>query len=299
MQRRTFFHLSALALLAGCGGGGSSAGDPPVLATRLIGEVFGTPEQVVQAELVTNAGYAGNVGALETSRAIAQSGRTNMLDFLFLLPVQPGLGPRLVSDAAQQLDRYIAQHRDLLQPGAYVYLIDEMFLVAVQAGAGQTAWQAELDALRAGVALVRERLPQARIGISLSAYASFDNDAVLPYMRQAIALVDWVATTAYWLGDATRIPALHAWTQGFPALAKSANARVQTWYIAQAFRDPGWDRQVFRDYMATELRLSDLYDAVLFFGWAHTSELPEQWAGRFFEPETRALYARFLPQRPA
>lgn len=132
------------------------------------------------------------------------------------------------------------------------------------------------------------------MGISFSPHATFNNPKITPFIRAAIAQVDWVGTTSYWLGDKATIPALHEWSRTLPGIARAAQPKVETWYIAQAFRDLNWDRQAFRDYMQTELQISDSYDAIIFFGWQETSELSKQTAGRYFEAETRAVYSRLL-----
>lgn len=296
-MKKNLLQLFLVFALAGCGGGGAEPTAPlPSPVPRLVGEVFGSPEEVRDAELFSNIGYSGNVGALETAREIQRSGRKNMLDFLFLFPMNDAGSIRLIADAESKLDRYIAQNKDLLEPGVRVYLIDEMYLRAAQTKAGTREYQAQLEGLASGSALVRRKLPEAKLGISFSPYAYFADPAVKPFVEQAIAQVDWVGTTTYWLGDETVISALHDWSRMLPATVKAAKPSVETWYIAQAFRDPSWDRQLFRSYMETELRISDQYDAIIFFGWQETSELSKQSAGRLFEPETRAVYNKFLVQ---
>lgn len=296
MQKRLFLQLAMVTMLAGCGGGGDRTG-PTTEPTRLVGEIFGTPAQIANAEIVSNVGYGGNRNDLQTSRAIQQAGKANMLDFLFMFPLSEGGKIRLADNASKKLDSYIAQYPDLLVPGVRLYLIDEMYLAATLAGKNDAAeYNAQLNDLVRGVALVREKLPTARIGISFSPHATFGNPAVLPFIRMAIAQVDWVGSTSYWMGDPATVPALHEWSRALPGIAKTTQPRVETWYIAQAFRDPSWDRQTFREYMQTELQISDSYDAIIFFGWQEVSELSGETAGQLFEPETRAVYRRFLKQ---
>lgn len=295
-MKKALLQFALAVLLASCGGGSDLAAPSPVPQARLVGEVFGTPEQVQSAEILSNIGYSGNLGALETARAIEKSGRANMLDFLFLFPIDGEGSIRLVSNAESSLDSYIAQHNDLLLPGVHLYLIDEMYLRAAQLRAGPAEYAAQLADLVRGIALVRRKLPLAKLGVSFSPYAQFSDPAVGPFIQQAISQVDWIGSTAYWLGDEASIPALHAWSRALPGIAKTAQPNVETWYIAQAFRDSSWDKQLFRDFIQTELKISDTYDAIMFFGWQETSELPEDTAGRFFEPETRAIYEKFLKQ---
>ena len=295
MKKRLLLQLSLVTVLTACGGGGGGSSDNPSPAPqRLVGEIFGTPEQVATSDLVTNAGYGGYGGALETSRAIQKAGKTNLLDFLFLFTISDKGSARLVADAPAMLDAYIARNGDLLQPGVYVYLLDEMYLKAAQVADDPAEYQAQLDDLRRAATLVRQRLPQVKIGLSFSPHATFGRPKVMPFIARAIALVDWVGTTTYWLGDKATTSALHDWSRTLPALAKAAQPGVETWYIAQAFREPAWDRQAFREFMQTELQISDSYDAIIFFGWQETSELSRQTAGRYFEAETRAVYSRFL-----
>jgi hypothetical protein len=295
MKKRLVLQLTLVAMLTACGGGGGSSDGPtPPPQPRLVGEIFGTPDQLATSDLVTNAGYGGYGGALETSRAIQKAGKANLLDFLFLFPTRERGQIRLVENASARLDSYIAQNNDLLVPGVHVYLIDEMYLGAALLGDNPAEYQAQLDDLTRGIALVRQKLPSAKVGISFSPHATFNNPKITPFIRAAIAQVDWVGTTSYWLGDKATIPALHEWSRTLPGIARAAQPKVETWYIAQAFRDLNWDRQAFRDYMQTELQISDSYDAIIFFGWQETSELSKQTAGRYFEAETRAVYSRFL-----
>lgn len=297
MKKRFLLQLALVALLTACGGGGGSSSDGPTPPPpRLVGEIFGTPEQVATSDLMTNAGYGGYGGALETSRAIQKAGKTNMLDFLFLFTISDKGAARLVGDAPAVLEAYIARNADLLQPGVYVYLLDEMYLKASLVADDPVEYLAQLDDLRRAVALVRQRLPQVKIGLSFSPHATFGHPQVMPFIARAIALVDWVGTTTYWLGDKATTGALHDWSRTLPALARAAQPKVETWYIAQAFREPAWDKQAFREFMQTELQISDSYDAIIFFGWQETSELSRQTAGRYFEAETRAVYRRFLKQ---
>lgn len=293
MNKRILFELALVALLASCGGGGGD--DPvPIPQARQVGEVFGSPAHVANAEIVSNVGYGGNVNNLETSRAIQKAGKANLLDFLFMFPTHDHGEIRLVENASTRLDNYITQNGDLLVPGVHVYLIDEMYLSAAQLEDNPAEYQAQLDDLKRGISLVRQKLPSAKVGISFSPHATFGNPKLMPYIQQAIAQVDWVGTTSYWLGDKVTTAALHEWSRALPGIARAAQPRIETWYIAQAFREPAWDKQVFRDYMQTELQISDSYDGVIFFGWQETSELSAQTAGRLFEPETRAIYSRFL-----
>ena len=131
MKKRLLLQLTLLALIAGCGGGGGGGGGnddaSPPPNTPPVGEIFGTPAHVVNAEIVSNYGYAGN---LETSRAIQKAGKSNMLDFLFMFPTHAGGKIRLAENAVARLDSYIAQNSDLLVPGVHLYLIDEMYLGA-------------------------------------------------------------------------------------------------------------------------------------------------------------------------
>lgn len=294
MKKRLLLQLTLVTVLAACGGGGSSSDGTTPTPSRLVGEIFGSPEQLATSDLVTNAGYGGYGGALETSRAIQKAGKTNLLDFLFLFTISDKGAARLVGDAPAVLDAYIARNSDLLQPGVYVYLLDEMYLKASLVADDPAEYQAQLDDLRRAVVLVRQRLPQVKIGLSFSPHAALGHPQVMPFIARAIGLVDWVGTTTYWLGDKTTTAALHDWSRTLPGLAKAAQPKVETWYIAQAFREPGWDRQAFREFMQTELQISDSYDAIVFFGWQETSELSKQTAGRYFEAETRAVYSRFL-----
>ncbi|MES2608687.1 MAG: hypothetical protein V4679_00530 [Pseudomonadota bacterium] len=293
MQKKILLQLALVAVLSACGGGGGD-GATPSPQPRQVGEVFGTPAQVATADIVSNAGYGGYSSNLESSRAIQKAGKANLLDFLFLFPTHDRGQIRLVENAAARLDSYIAQNSDLLVPGVHVYLIDEMYLGAARVEDNPVEYQAQLDDLKRGIALVRQKLPTAKVGISFSPHATFGNPKIAPFIPAAIAQVDWVGTTSYWLGDKATTSALHEWSRTLPGIARAAQPKVETWYIAQAFREPEWDKQAFRDYMQTELQISDSYDAIIFFGWQETSELSRQTAGRFFEAETRALYSRFL-----
>ena len=295
MKKRLLLQLTLLALIAGCGGGGGGGGGnddaSPPPNTRPVGEIFGTPAHVVNAEIVSNYGYAGN---LETSRAIQKAGKSNMLDFLFMFPTHAGGKIRLAENAVARLDSYIAQNSDLLVPGVHLYLIDEMYLGAALLQDDPQEYQAQLDDLKRGITLVRQKLPSAKIGISFSPYATFSRPKVMPFIREALAQVDWVGTTTYWFGDPATNTALHEWSRTLPGIARAAQPKIETWYIAQAFREPTWDKQAFREFMQTELQISESYDAIIFFGWQETSELSRQTAGHYFEAETRSVYSPSL-----
>ena len=281
--------------LIGCGGGGGGTSpELPAANTQVIGEIFSTPAQLSQSELRTSIGYSGNVA---TSRAIQASGRTNILDMLFVThgsSTSERLTGRLAPDLSNQIDNYISANSDLLRPGVRVLIADEVFWDPPNNSDDPAVLQSELTALKSAVALLRTKLPNASIGITVTPYATFSRPNTLQYIRRAIALVDWVGTDVYWLGDTATIPALHAWTSAFPGLARASRPGVEVWYVAQAFRLEGWDLSVFRGFIAEELAMTPAYDGVLFFGWQFASEIDTAITGNRFDAQTKELYRRFM-----
>ena len=271
---------------SGCGGGGSTgtaAVNAP--ATRWVGEIIANPNQLASSSLRVNATYSGDVA---TSRAAARAGYTNLLDLLFVTSE---------TDAAQRvarLQRYVAENGDLLTAGVRVLVSDEVYWKAETPEQLAQHW----ETIQAGIALVRQTLPQVRIGITVSPYATIDRPAMaqetMAYIQKTIALVDWVATDPYWFGDTAKIPALHAWSSSFHALAKGVKPSVETWFVAQAFRFPQWDAVAFNQFIAEELKYAEQYDHLIFFGWQFVSELDPSTAGMFFLTDTRQLYSKFL-----
>lgn len=282
--------LTVVALTAltctGCGGGGSTGATAiSTPATRLVGEIIANADQLASSSLRTNAAYSGDIA---TSRAIARAGKVNLLDLLFLTAE---------TDAAKRLARlqqYIAANGDLLTSGIRVVVADEVYLTAETPEQLAQHW----ETIQTAIALVRQHLPQARVGITVSPYATINRPAMaqqtMAYIHQTIALVDWVATDPYWFGDVATVPALHAWSSSFHALAKHVKPSVETWFIAQAFQFPQWDKVVFNQFIAEELRYAEQYDHILFFGWQFVSELDPNTAAIFFPTETRELYRKFL-----
>ena len=302
-SRRGFgVQLLALGAAAGCGGGGGGAQGtdpqgPPAAglpARRLVGEILSQPSQLATSELRATAGYAGNVA---TSRAIQAAGQRNVLDLLLMYAPDAGHGrplASLVPDAERRLLAYAAEHADLLAPGVRVLVCDEVFWNATDAADTVAALQPQLDALRAAVALVRRHLPTASVGITVTPYAAFGRPNTLDAILQAVALVDWVGTDPYWMGEPAQIPALHGWSRTFHALARQARPTVETWFIAQAFKLPAWDLAAFNAFIAEQLTLAEQYDHIMFFGWQFASELDPASIGARFPPETKALYRRYL-----
>ncbi|MEN9472981.1 MAG: hypothetical protein RLZZ495_1070, partial [Pseudomonadota bacterium] len=45
-------------------------------------------------------------------------------------------------------------------------------------------------------------------------------------------------TNAAYSGDVATVPALHAWSSSFHALAKGVKPSVETWFVVQAFQFP-------------------------------------------------------------
>jgi hypothetical protein len=281
--------------LVACGGGGSTSGFPGApQAQKLIGEVFAVPSEIGTAEIQSSAGYAGN---LPMSRAIHSAGKQNLLDMLFMFAPGDALGrPRanVAPDAEQQLIQYANANNDLLVPGVRVLISDEVFWNTTNSSDSSAALQPQLDALKTAVAMVRKHIPAASIGITVTPYATFGRPNTLNYITQAISVVDWVGTDPYWLGDPTNVQSLHAWSRTFHSLAKQANPKVETWFIAQAFRMPPWDLGTFNSFIATQLGYADQYDNILFFGWQFVSEIDVDSAGRYFAPETKLLYQKYL-----
>lgn len=282
--------LTVVALTAltctGCGGGGSTGTTAiSTPATRLVGEIIANPDQLASSSLRVNATYSGDVA---TARAAARVGSTNLLDLLFLSSE---------TDAAKRLARlqqYIAANGDLLTSGIRVVVADEVYLTAETPEQLTQHW----ETIQTAIALVRQHLPQARVGITVSPYATINRPAMaqqtMAYIHQTIALVDWVATDPYWFGDVATVPALHAWSSSFHALAKGVKPSVETWFVAQAFRFPQWDAVAFNQFIAEELKYAEQYDHLIFFGWQFVSELDPSTAGMFFLTDTRQLYSKFL-----
>ena len=201
---------------------------------------------------------------------------------------------QLASDAEQRLLRYIQDNRDLLEPGVRVLVYDEVFWNPDFQSDAIDVLQPQLEALRAGIALVRKHLPQVSIGITVTPYASFEKPNTLAFTKQILALVDWVGTDPYWFGAPEDIAPLHDWSRTFHALAKQANPRVETWFIAQAFKFAAWDSATYNRFIAEQLRYAEQYDHIMFFGWQYVSELDPTTAGAYFPPETKRVYASYL-----
>ena len=83
-----------------------------------------------------------------------------------------------------------------------------------------------------------------------------------------------------------------AWGRRPPA--KAANASVETWFIAQAFKLTSSDTATFNSFIAEELVHAEQYDNILFFGWQYVSELDRSSVGANFSPETKQLYQKYL-----
>lgn len=289
--------LIAIGML-GCGGGGTDTGPGSPPTGRLVGEIIGTPAEIQSAELVSNAGYTGYV---PTSNALQDAGKQNLLDMLFVFHGAGTVGRshnKVADDAEAKLAQYVADNQRLLTPGVRVLIMDEVYWNPPDASDAVQVLQPQLDALQAGVALVRKYIPHAKVGITVTPYAASGRPNTLAYIQRAVALVDWVGTDPYWFGDAGNVQELHAWSGSFHGIAKQANPRVETWFIAQAFKDPRWDTTTFNAYMAQQLAYADQYDHLIFFGWQHTSELDSTFAGRHFSAETKRVYSKYLKSPP-
>jgi hypothetical protein len=288
MKKLLVSTLLAVALTA-CGGGGSSnfvsaATAATAAPQRLVGEIVATPAQVTNGDLATNAGFAGNLPA---SYAIQAAGKAQMLDLQFVR----GAG------GEAQLVEYAKQNTSLLTPGVRVLVADELFWNPDSAAPDSDATlQPQLAAFADAVALVRKYVPQARVGVTITPYAMIGHPNSLEYAKRALALVDWVGTDAYWLGG-DNVQALEDWSRTFNATAKQANPRVETWFIAQAFKMPAWDTATFNAFTQQQLATAESYDAILFFGWQFVSEIDISAAGMNFPAATRAMFSKYLKAR--
>ena len=299
MKRRVVICVSVLWLVAcGGGGGGDSSSTPtpvPVpIKEKLVGEIFSVPAELATSPFKINAGYTGN---LATSRAIKAAGMASILDLLLMSPVADGQGnPRsvLAPDAEQKLTQYVRDNADLLDNGVRVLITDEVFSGTGDDSDSVVALERQLLAIKAGAALVRKHIPQASIGITVSPYAAQGKPNTLAYALKAVALVDWVGTDPYWLGDPSNVAYLHEWSRTFHGLAKQANPRVETLFIAQAFKFPSWDLATFNSFIAQELVHAEQYDGILFFGWQFVSEIDISTAGKFFPDASKQLYKKYL-----
>ena len=291
-----FIALLCAACLASCGGGASTASSAPAPKLRLVGEVFARSAEIPTAEIVSNAGYSGN---LPMSRAIRDAGKQNLLDMLFMFrpTLVAGQGQPIklfAPDAAQKLQEYADANADLLRTGTRVLILDEIYWNPPNLSDDPALLQLQLDALKTAVALVRNTLPNVAIGITVTPYATFGRPNTMDYIKRAVALVDWVGTDPYWLGDPANIQGLHDWSRTFHDVAKAANPSVETWFIAQAFKLPNSDLATFNRFIAEELQYAESYDHILFFGWQFASELDSSSVGANFPPDTKRLYQKYL-----
>ncbi|MCX7175185.1 MAG: hypothetical protein NT159_14950 [Proteobacteria bacterium] len=296
-MKKCFVVLLSILCLAGCGGGGSSGVPTPTpgpTKEKLVGEVYSSPAELATSELKVNAGYTGN---LATSRAIKAAGMASILDLLFMAPVadsQGNLRSVVAPDTEQKLIQYANDNKDLLAPGARVLIIDEVFADSGDTADSVVALERQLVAINASVALVRKYLPQASVGITASPYAAQGKQNTKTYILKAVALVDWVGTDPYWYGDPSNIRYLHEWSSTFHGLAKQANPKVETLFVAQAFKFSTWDLAVFNSFIAEELGYAEQYDGMVFFGWQFVSEIDIGTAGKFFPTATKQLYKKYL-----
>lgn len=287
--------MLATALVACGGGGGTSSTTTPPIVQKMVGEVFLAPSEMATAELRSDIAYSGY---LSTSRAIQAAGKKNILDLLFILPpadAQYGR-PRdtIAADAEQKLIQYALNNKDLLVPGIRVLVADEVYWNPAMPVDDVAMLQPQLDALGVAIALVRKHIPQASIGVTVTPYAAIGKPNTLEYIKKTIALVDWVGTDPYWFGEASTIADLHAWSSSFQGLARQANPKVETWFIAQAFKFPAWDLPMFKDFIQQQLVYAEAYDHILFFGWQFASEIDLAAAGVNFSPETKLLYKKYF-----
>lgn len=274
----------------------------PRSSTRLLGQ----PQQAVnnavasptsntagQDYLYFNSGLGDEpVVTASTANTVVLSGTGDGVDFASAVTFVKST--QLAPDAEQRLLQYIQDNRDLLEPGVRVLIYDEVFWNPDFQSDSVDVLQPQLDALRAGIVLVRKHLPKVSIGITVTPYASFGNPNTLAFTKQVIALVDWVGTDPYWFGAQEDIGPLHDWSRSFHALAKQANPRVETWFIAQAFKFAAWDTATYNRFIAEQLRYAQHYDHIIFFGWQYVSELDPSTAGAYFSPETKRVYASYL-----
>ncbi|OYU43401.1 MAG: hypothetical protein CFE44_18580 [Burkholderiales bacterium PBB4] len=287
--------LASLGLLGcGGGGGGSTPVVPPPAATKLVGEIFCKTSELTSSELKFTAGYTGNVAV---SRALQAAGKQNLLDLLFMFAPGTAQGnPRtsIAPDAEQRLVQYAKDNADLLTPGIRVLVADEVYWNPAAPTDSVGALQAQLDALSVAIALVRKHIPQASIGITITPYATFGKPNTLEFVKRAVARVNWVGTDPYWFGNAADIPQLHDWSRTFHALAKQANPQVETWFIAQAFKESAWNTATYNAFTAEQLGYAEQYDHIIFFGWQFVSEIDLSTAGVNFPAETKRLYQKYL-----
>lgn len=283
-MKKFFLACLLAALLGACGGGGSdtaaAAAPAPVAVQGLVGEIIATPSHIASSELETTAGYAGNVTA---SYAIQAAGKAPLLALLFMRD----------ADAEAKLARYVQENGSLLTPGVRVLIADELFWKGPSGLDTDEVLQPQLEAFRTAASTVRRYIPQAKVGITITPYATSGRPNTLEYAKRAIALADWVGTDPYWLGG-DNVQELHDWSRTFDAVAKQANPAVETWFIAQAFKFPGWDTATYNRFVAQQLEYAENYDHILFFGWQFVSEIDNTTAGMYFAPETRALYSKYL-----
>ena len=259
-----------------------------------MGEIFSKTTEFASSELQFTAGYTGDIAV---SRALQASGKQNLLDMLFMFAPGTAQGnPRtsIAPDAEQRLMQYAKDNADLLTPGIRVLVADEVYWNPAAPTDSVDALQAQLTALNAAIALVRKHVPQASVGITVTPYAVFGKPNTLEFVKRAIPLVNWVGTDPYWFGEPTDIPKLHDWSRTFHAMAKQANPQVETWFIAQAFKEKAWDTALFNGFIAEQLGYADQYDHIIFFGWQFVSEIDLSTAGVNFAPATKRLYQKYL-----
>lgn len=227
---------------------------------------------------------------LNTAMRIVEQGRTPIVGMGLMLFDFEG---NLLPDARAILVKAIARFPQVLRKAELpIELFDEPFMNARPQDLPKL-----IADINAASALVRELLPNARIGITVA--PTWEGNAnILPSVEAVIHNFGWIATDTYLMNFGEVSQTLRR-AKEFNEYVKSRHPNVATWLIVQGFAPvfeaapQQWGPAEINSYTSFFFQMQEQaarYDGVMVWGWNAVNELQDQYAGKNFPDSIKNLY---------
>ena len=241
-------------------------------------------------------------GNLNTAASIVRQGRIPIL----------GLGALLFDDlgalrpaAAQDLKLAVQAFPTVFAISPLIIEVaDEPFLRADPA-----SLPGRIDAFKKGVALLKQQLPSASLGVVVAPVWSSDPQ-MIPSIEAILPGLSWLATDPYAFSlDTASMDSALQQAREFAGYLQARHPQLARWMVLQGFAPraslppPSWTTAQLLEFQQFIGRLiaiaNNQYQGKLVWGWSNGAELTDAYTGKNFAPNLRAFYANALAVPPA
>ena len=260
---------------------------------------------------LSNQGFSGQyyfTSNYNTALEILKQGRIPIVSIpIFDRPATGGTYS-LKPNAEQILNDVVAQYPQLFASGARISIVDEPFWTNTGMAQG-AALDAEINALRQGIALMQKKLPWAKFGLNLVGLQSLQPQ-MMDNMKKLLTPTGGVSISLQWLStdiyitsfDITeRNNAFNAanWFANYMKTTAPFNT-MERWLVVQGFGPfangivpSSWSPAMENDFKSimSTMGIAGLnYTGMIVWGWNKASEIDDRFTGKYFPISARRVY---------